>query len=169
MAIVSPSLRSTEEIAAPDDRALARWVRVTLVVVTACLLAVFVVAWWLYPYAADGKPLTMETHRQLGLPPCTFYLLTGYPCPSCGLTTSFSLLVRGDLINSLRANAVGTLLALLSLGLIPWALICACKGHYYFITSGERALQRLVLVFLALLLGRWFFVAGWAICVRYLL
>ena len=51
----------------------------------------------------------METHRQLGLPPCTFKEMTGLPCPSCGMTSSFALLVRGDVMNSLRANAVGTL------------------------------------------------------------
>src|SRR5207247_577108 len=28
------------------------------------------------------------THEQLGLPPCTFRLLTGIACPSCGMTTS---------------------------------------------------------------------------------
>ena len=35
----------------------------------------------------------MGTHQQLGLPPCNFVTLTGYPCPACGMTTSFALLV----------------------------------------------------------------------------
>ena len=33
------------------------------------------------------------THTQLHLPPCGFYLVFGKPCPSCGMTTSFSVTV----------------------------------------------------------------------------
>ena len=30
------------------------------------------------------------THTQLGMPPCMFREATGYPCMTCGMTTSFS-------------------------------------------------------------------------------
>src|SRR5262249_58677244 len=83
--------------------ALALWVRGILVALTVGVVAVFAIALRLNPYGTDGRPLRMETHRQLGLPPCTFYLMTGLPCPSCGMTTSFAFLVRGDLVNSVRA------------------------------------------------------------------
>src|SRR5262249_50885393 len=93
--------------------ALAVWVRGLLVFVAVGLIGIFSIAIWLKPYDASGNPLRQETHRQMGLPPCTFYVLTnGYPCPSCGMTTSFSLLMHGDVINSMKANAVGTFLAL---------------------------------------------------------
>src|ERR1700739_4433028 len=59
------------------------------------------------PYDSDGNPRRMATHTQLGLAPCNFVLLTGKPCPSCGMTTSFALLVRGDVVASVRANCVG--------------------------------------------------------------
>ncbi len=49
------------------------------------------------------------THQQLGLPPCGFLMITGYPCPSCGLTTSWAYLVRGEILNSLKAQPFGTL------------------------------------------------------------
>ena len=146
---------------------LGNWVRGTLLGVTAGLVVVFAVAAWLDPYDANGQAHTMETHRQLGLPPCTFYTITGgLPCPSCGMTTSFALLMHGDVGNSLRANAVGTVLALFGLALIPWNLACAVRGRTYFIRSLERALTKIVLAFLTLMLVRWGVVllviwAGW--------
>ena len=106
---------------------LRNWVRGMLLGVAIGLTAVFAVAFWLNPYQSDGSPRRMATHQQLGLPPCTFFSVTGLPCPSCGMTTSFALLVRGDVPNSLRANAVGTLLALFCLALIPWCLTCAAR------------------------------------------
>src|SRR5205085_6174191 len=81
----------------PAARPALTWaVRAGLVVIAAGLTALFAVALWLDPYGPGGVPLAMGTHRQLGLPPCNFQRLTGLPCPSCGMTTSFALLVRGD-------------------------------------------------------------------------
>jgi hypothetical protein len=137
------------------------WMRGLLVLMAAGLIAVFVTAARLDPYGADGHARSMETHRQLGLPPCTFYAFTGLPCPSCGMTTSFALLIRGDVVNSLRANAVGTLLAAFCLALIPWSLASAWLARPLFITSIEPVLMRLVIGFLVLLLGRWAIVLTW--------
>jgi hypothetical protein len=129
-------------------------VRVLLVLLAVLLVVVFTVAVSLNPYK-DGHVWYGETHRQLGLPPCSFKLATGLPCPSCGMTSSFALLMHGDLVNSLKANAAGTLLALVCLAFIPWALTCAIRGRRYLIMSFEWALVRLVVVFLVLMLARW--------------
>jgi hypothetical protein len=146
--------KNSEEVldAIPVMRA---WVRGTLVGVALGLIAVFSVAIWLNPYDEDGAPLRMATHRQMGLPPCTFLSTTGMPCPSCGMTTSFSLLMRGDVVNSLRANAVGTLLAVFCLMLIPWCLVSAVWKRPVFIQSVERMVTLAVLGFLSLMLLRW--------------
>ena len=120
------------------------------------LVTVFSVAAYLHPYGDDGSPLTMETHRQLNLPPCTFKELThGVPCPSCGMTTSFSLLMHGDLVNSMRANWVGTLLALYGLVLIPWGLVSVWRRQPLFVQSLEQVLSWSVVTFLVLMLLRW--------------
>src|SRR5207247_928784 len=79
----------------------------------------FVLAVYLNPYK-DGRVWFEGTRQQLGLPTCTFKEVTGLPCPACGMTSSFALLVRGDVVNSLRATAAGTVLAVLLLGVIPW-------------------------------------------------
>jgi hypothetical protein len=139
-----------------------RWVRGTLLGLALGIIAVFGTAAWLNPYEADGSARQMETHLQLGLPPCSFRLMTGVPCPSCGMTTSFALLVRGDVLNSLRANAVGTLLALFCAALVPWSLACVICSRYFLIRSLERALTATVVVFVVLLVLRWLVVLGLA-------
>jgi hypothetical protein len=141
---------------------LAWWVRGSLVGLVAGLVLVFFTAAHLNPYQGDGSARTMETHMQLGLPPCTFKTMTGgVPCPSCGMTTSFALLIRGDVWNSMRANFVGTLLASVCLLFIPWSLASVWLGRPVFITSMENALVRIVIVFLALMLLRWAVVLIW--------
>jgi hypothetical protein len=139
-------------------------VRVALVVVAAGLALLFAVAVWIDPYGSDGRPSAMGTHQQLGLPPCNFLRLTGLPCPSCGMTTSFALLVRGDVAASLRANAVGTLLALFFAGLIPWSLASAARGRWLWVRMLEPWVLRTVIVFTVLALLRWGIVLGMAWC-----
>ncbi|MGV3484744.1 MAG: DUF2752 domain-containing protein [Planctomycetaceae bacterium] len=76
--------------------------------------------------AAHLRPATagLGTHQQLGLPPCTARSLWGVRCPACGMTTSWSHLVRGEVRRSLQANAGGT-----ALGLVTFSVITALVGH----------------------------------------
>jgi hypothetical protein len=76
------------------------------------------------------------------------------------MTTSFALLVRGDVWNSLCANAVGTLLAAFCLVLLPWSILCAVRGRLYFIRSVEPTVLWLLLTFVTLMLLRWAIVLG---------
>jgi hypothetical protein len=143
-------------VAAPARTpALAGWVRGTLVGIALGLIALFCVAAWLNPYQKDGSARRMETHRQLGLPECTFKKLTGIPCPSCGMTTSFALTIRGDLVNAAQANCVGMLLALALLAIIPWCVGSAIAGRTVFVRSVERTVMVMVIGLLALMLLRW--------------
>lgn len=52
------------------------------------------------------------THEQLGLPPCPSVLLFSRPCPGCGLTTSWTALIHGDLALAFHAHPLGPLLYL---------------------------------------------------------
>ena len=135
----------------------ARLTRLSLLVVGALLAGVFGVAFWLNPYDANGQPRTMATHTQLGLPPCNFVILAGRPCPSCGMTTSFALLVRGDIRGSLHANWAGTLIAVLWAFTMVWAVASGVVGKPLFIPPGrgELVLTAIVGGVLILMLGRW--------------
>lgn len=134
---------------------MARYVRGTLLLMAAGFAAVFAVALWLNPYDPDGTPKRMATHTQLGLPECNMVVLTGKPCPACGMTTSFTLLAHGDVPASLRANWVGTLMAVYWFALIPWAIAGAVRGKLAFVRSGELLLTWSVGVILALMVARW--------------
>jgi hypothetical protein len=142
---------------------LTWWVRGALLVIVAGLVAVFTIAVLLNPYYPDGTPRTTATHTgpPLNLPDCTFKVMTGgLPCPSCGMTTSFSLLMHGDPIASMRANWVGTGLALFCLALIPWALASVWLKRPLFVHSIEKAMAIAVVTFLVVMLLRWLVVLG---------
>ena len=99
----------------------------------ACL-AVLVLAAWLPP-----SPSGMGTHAQsLGLPPCNFLKTTGLPCPSCGMTTSFSWFAKGNLPASLYVQPMGAVLAVI-------AAACVWVGGYVAV-SGRPAHRLLKLV-----------------------
>lgn len=66
---------------------------------TSVVIIILGLARWLTP-----SPKLLGTHQQLGLPPCVFYVITGHLCPSCGATTSFSLLMHGQWITAFHAN-----------------------------------------------------------------
>ena len=134
---------------------LPRWVRAWLALLACGFTTILVIALWLTPYTADGSPRTMETHTQMGLPKCNMVVLTGKPCPACGMTTSFSLLAHGDPVASLRANWVGTLLAAYWFALIPWAAISAFRGRLLWVRNGELMISISIGVMCVLMLARW--------------
>lgn len=140
------------------------WVRLLLVGILIGLTAVFSVAFWLNPYDTDGQPRRLATHMQLGLPPCTFIDVTGMPCPACGMTTSFALLVRGDLFNSLRANWVGTFLAGFCALVFPWAVGSLIHGRPLLVRSLEKVFLGVIITLLVMMTLRWGLVLllGWS-------
>lgn len=52
------------------------------------------------------------THQHLGLPPCPSVMLFDRPCPGCGLTTSWTALLHGNLPLAFSAHALGPFLYL---------------------------------------------------------
>jgi hypothetical protein len=154
-AIVPPPLSEAEYRARRRPVGRLPWQARGGLVALACMaMTVFAVAAWLDPYR-DDRVWLEETHTQLGLPACTFRQLTSLPCPSCGMTTSFALFVRGDLWHAAQANVAGLMLATAALLFIPWALLSAWRGRLVLFRYWEPVLIRTVLAFLVVLFGRW--------------
>ena len=99
--------------------------RIVLAALALLLLALLVAARTLTPDARGHG-----THQQLGLPPCTFSVIFERPCPACGMTTSWSWLLRGEIGRALAANAGGVLLAGLCLAGVPWLAVSAFRGRW---------------------------------------
>ena len=96
------------------------------------LLAVGTVLLGLLGTAAALRPegRGYGTHQQLGLPPCTFKTFVGMRCPSCGMTTAWAHLMRGQLTKSAAANVGGLLLGVAALSIGPWALVSGLRGRW---------------------------------------
>jgi hypothetical protein len=163
LAIVPAPLSTKEPDLSPQileaQPVLTWWVRGTLLVLAVGLVAVFAIAAWIRPYDEAGD--IRATYPELGLPICTFKYFTGQPCPSCGMTHSFVMLMHGDPVNSMRFNAVGTLLAVFCLALIPWSLASTYLQRPLFVLTIERPLTWIIVVFMTLVLLRWIIVLGW--------
>ena len=87
-----------------DARAgIGRRIRGSLIL--APCVAVLAVSVWLDPSGAG-----YGTHRELGLPACGFLAQTGYPCPSCGMTTAFADMAHARFVDAFLAQPFGVVL-----------------------------------------------------------
>lgn len=75
------------------------------------------------------SPEGYGTHRELGFQPCTMMDVTGIPCPTCGMTTSFAWFFRGNLLASLWVQPAGFAGAYFTAMLLPVALYEALTGR----------------------------------------
>jgi hypothetical protein len=103
----------------------------------------------------EPDPRGYGTHVRLGLPPCQFCAVTGYRCPSCGMTTAFACVVRGRLGAAWRANPAGSLLAPLCAVLVPWLLAVAIGGRPWGFRTLDGPLTVLVVAAVAVSLVAW--------------
>ena len=94
------------------------------------------------------------THRQLGLPPCTFLMVFGVRCPSCGMTTSWAYFVRGQFGQAWSTNAGGACLAVLAVLASGWSMFVVIRGQLQPCLRREYALA-IGLVVLTITLVDW--------------
>jgi hypothetical protein len=109
------------------------------------------IAAWLNP---DSRGY--GTHEQLPFQgPCGFLLTTGYPCPTCGMTTAFSYTMHGNWLAAIKAQPGGWVLAIgsgLAVLMSIWVLITGQLPGWFvrWVTPFRFFVAMLVIV-----LGSW--------------
>lgn len=94
-------------------------------------------------------------HTRLHLPPCLFLVITGLPCPFCGLTTSFALLTHGTLGRAFLANPSGPPLYGIMLCLLVIYVVLRIRGRENLLLSlinrisGKMLIITLVVMWIA--------------------
>lgn len=104
------------------------------------------------------------THQQLGLPPCPSVLLFDRPCPGCGLTTSWTNLLHGNILESFRNHPLGPIMYL-GLAFIGIAALYGNIKGLRFMTDAKvpnTVFVSFVAVFFTFGLARMYFSPGFA-------
>ena len=97
------------------------------------------------------------THEQLGLPACTFLKLTGIPCPSCGLTTSFAYAAHWQWLNSFVTQPFGLLAFCLTALSIPLAFYLLYRRVVWEQLLHARTTNRIIYTLLVFYLLSWIY------------
>ena len=109
-----------------------------------------VTAWRLVPEVQG-----VGTHQQLGLPACGFLMITGLPCPTCGMTTAFACTVRGQIWAALNAQAAGFLLAVATMLTALLGATAAITGRRPSINWYRVNPMRVLWICIATFVGAW--------------
>ena len=136
----------------PKPKDIPAQLRLLLLAIALGTAALLALAWCLKP-----SPYQHGTHQQLGLPPCSFEVLFGIPCPTCGMTTAWVHLVHGELLSAFRASSGGTLLAGLAIVAIPWLMISALGGRWLGWKPNGKALACISTLIIVIMLVQWGF------------
>lgn len=127
--------------------------RLLWAVVGSVCLVVLTLATWLPP-----DPRGFGTHEALsGAWPCGFILTTGLPCPTCGMTTAFSLLMHGRPLAAVVAQPAGAFLCLATACTLVLSIHVTATGRVPNVNWNRIGPVRLSLGLALLLLGGWGF------------
>lgn len=123
-----------------------RWERMLAGFVAAVGCVAVAIALRIDPYDASGQPRLQGTHRQLGLAPCLMLSSFGFPCPSCGMTTSVSLLFHGEPRAACRANWAGVVVGGTGAAGIVWLGLLAAGMPRRPLLSAEATIVALTIL-----------------------
>lgn len=120
------------------DRAFAFSVFAAAVVCTVALLAI------------EPDPKGYDTHTQLGMTPCMWPKIYGYPCPTCGATTAATMVVHGHLLDAFVTQPFGAAIAIAGILFGALAGWCLLRSRSFF--DVWLQLPRTAILFFAILL-----------------
>lgn len=106
-------------------------------------------------YLITPSELGLGTHQQFIPVPCLFLLALKVPCPSCGLTTSLSFLLHGQLINSLKAHPLGPAFLALFILMIVQSIRGLIRNRAWWVVLEKRWFQNFILCGIGVYLGIW--------------
>jgi hypothetical protein len=115
-------------------------------------VAALLLARWLVP-----DPRGLGTHEQLLLMPCNFHMLTGLPCPFCGMTTSFAYMAHADIGRAFLAQPLGVLGFIVSVLMLPIAIGAAITGKNAIGTAMRLPWERYFWVLGGMVVAAWAF------------
>jgi hypothetical protein len=135
---------------------------IAAVVMLACGVPLVASA-WLSPDASG-----IGTHRQLGYMPCLIPAVTGYPCPTCGMTTAFAHAVRGRWFDAFRAQPMGWVLAVAAMAAVALSLAVLVSGRGWSVNWYRISPVKVILLVVLLFAAAWVYkimtlrsAAGW--------
>lgn len=137
--------------------------RILAAIGAAGLLLILVIAARLTPSTTGfGTHEQIRLRSGIGLQMCSWVALTGSPCATCGMTTSFAHAADGDLISAFRAQPFGAILAVLTAAgfwiLLSVSLSGSAIGSAVVGSLGRKTFWAT----LALLVGAWGYkIATW--------
>lgn len=83
----------------------------------------------LAPLVALGAALLTPADVGRLLGPCPFHLLTGFPCPTCGVTRALVALGHADWLAAFRVQPLVTLVLSAGVLYLPWAVGVVLRGR----------------------------------------
>ncbi len=107
--------------------------------------------------ALRPDPSGYGTHTQLGFGRCGFLMQTGYPCPTCGMTTSFADFAHGHLLRSAWDQPAGFVLALATAVVGVIALAAVFSGRVVQVNWYRVNPVRVVWTFVVIFFASWGF------------
>jgi len=103
------------------------------------------------------SPTGVGTHQQFGLPACLMLTLTGIPCPSCGLTTSFSHAAHLEFSQAVQVQPFGLLVFFLAVASIPISILIMTRHKPFSDLLFSRSANRIMYWLLSLYIVSWIY------------